>query len=73
MADIWRRRLLTIGPILPDGYEQPRGDCAECGGQCDGEECGLHAAGCIFGGPEGGTYWLYADECPHDHGPDLPA
>lgn len=60
---------MRIGPELPDDYQRPPGDCRTCGGQCDGPECGLHAAGCIYGGFSRG-YWMIADGCPLDHGED---
>jgi hypothetical protein len=60
-------KMLRIGPILPPDYEIAKGTCADCGGQCDGPDCGLHAEGCIFGGPPGGDYWLIAEGCPLDH------
>lgn len=49
----------------------PSGICQSCGGQCDGGECGLHAAGCVFGGPNGGAYWLIAEGCDLWHGETL--
>lgn len=62
-------KTLRIGPAHPCAWwdeHSPKGDCAGCAGQCDGPECGLHAAGCIFGGPD--PYWLIADGCPLFHG-----
>ena len=44
------------------------GTCSRCGGECDGTDCGLHAAGCVFGGPDNGVYWLIAEGCPLWHG-----
>lgn len=40
--------------------------CPECGGDC-APECGLHPAGCIYGGFSKG-YWLVADDCDRSHG-----
>jgi hypothetical protein len=37
-------------------------ECERCGGG----ECGLHPAGCIYGGFSVG-YWLIADMCDLDH------
>lgn len=60
---------LRIGPALPSSEwdKGPEGDCQQCGGQCDGDDCGLHAAGCVFGG-FGYAYWLIAEDCPLWHG-----
>ena len=63
MAD----RTLRIGPEIRDHSQEPKGSCDECGGQCDGNECGLHAAGCVYGG-FGYGYWLIAEGCPLWHG-----
>lgn len=63
--------VMTIGPEYPLSWwadRWPLGDCPGCGGQCDGEVCGLHASGCVFGGPDSGVYWLIADGCPLWHG-----
>lgn len=63
-------RTLKIGPAYsPSWWDEhsPKGDCTGCGGQCDGPDCGLHAAGCIFGGL-GNLFWLIADGCPLFHG-----
>lgn len=59
---------LILGHLQPTDYVPPRGDCKQCGGQCDGPDCGLHAAGCVYGG-FGYGYWMYAEDCPLDHGP----
>jgi hypothetical protein len=62
-------KLLRIGPAHPCSWweeHSPKGDCRECGGQCDGLECGLHVAGCIFGGLV--PYWLIAEGCKLFHG-----
>lgn len=40
--------------------------CSECGGNCDGDECGTHAAGCVYGGFSCG-YWLIAEGCTLSH------
>jgi hypothetical protein len=40
--------------------------CPECGGNCNGAECGLHAAGCCYGGFSCG-YWLVVDGCELEH------
>lgn len=64
-------QVLTIGPDHPMQWwmdHWPRGCCRSRAGQCDGDECGLHAAGCIFGGPDFGAYWLIADGCTLWHG-----
>lgn len=61
---------MRIGPSHPTSWwceRSPDGDCPECGGQCDGDECGRHKAGCVFGGFSEG-YWLIADGCPLFHG-----
>ena len=60
---------LTIGPLYRDWpHDSPAGDCPECGCQC-APECGLHPAGCVWGGPTDETsYWLIADGCPLYHG-----
>lgn len=56
-------RSMRIGPI------HPKGDCKTCGGQCDGDDCGLHAAGCVYGGfSESTSYWLIVEGCPLYHG-----
>ena len=60
---------MRIGPEHPDswwGKHNPNGDCPDCGGECD-DGCGLHKAGCIFGGFSYG-YWLIAEGCPKFHG-----
>lgn len=61
---------LRMGPLRYLWSHDPLpGDCPECGGQCDGDECGLHAAGCVYGGPTSQLcYWLYAEDCPLYHG-----
>lgn len=62
--------LMRIGPEHSSKWwveHNPKGDCKECGSDCDGEECGLHAAGCFFGG-FAKTYWVYAEGCPRFHG-----
>jgi len=63
-------RALRIGPMVKDWVgEGPEGLCSQCGGQCDGDDCGLHAAGCIYGGPTKQTaYWMIADGCYLYHG-----
>lgn len=63
-------RTLTIGPEHPSAWweeHRPRGECEHCGGDCDGDDCGLHAAGCVFGGL-GYGYWMYDENCPRFHG-----
>lgn len=63
-------KAMRIGPARPESWWEangPPGDCAECGGQCDGPECGTHAAGCVYGGFSL-TYWLIAPNCPLFHG-----
>lgn len=58
---------LRLGPVMSTwGRQAKDGDCDECGGQC-APECGLHPAGCVFGGLSD-PYWLIADECELDHG-----
>lgn len=61
---------LTFGPLRKDWTgSEPKGDCSHCGGQCDGNDCGLHASGCIYGGFTTDTsYWMYSDKCPLYHG-----
>ena len=63
-------REMQLGPpVSAWATEAPRGNCHECGGQCDGGECGAHALGCIFGGfTEQTSYWVYNPECPLWHG-----
>jgi hypothetical protein len=39
--------------------------CPVCGGDC-GEECGVHPAGCTYGGFSEG-FWLVAEGCKFDH------
>lgn len=61
---------ISFGPEHPyDWWEKnsPPGECQECGGQCDGGDCGIHAAGCVFGGFSQG-YWMIAEGCPLFHG-----
>jgi len=63
---------LRIGPGHPwDWWEanQPAGNCKHCGGQCNGADCGLHEAGCMFGG-FGEKFWMIAEGCPLFHGED---
>ena len=63
-------RPMIIGPEHNEIWwinKNPAGDCEECGGQCDGKECGMHAAGCLFGGFSNG-YWIYSPSCPLFHG-----
>ena len=70
-------RHLIIGHAHPDSVwaagngGEHAGDCKECGGQCDGGDCGLHAAGCVFGGFAYG-YWMFAEDRPLWHGMDIP-
>ena len=60
---------LRMGPTEDHWHgKPPKGDCEWCDGQCDGDDCGLHAAGCIFGGPIHNGYWLIAAGCPLWHG-----
>ena len=61
---------LRIGPLRKDWLkEEPKGSCKQCGGECDGNDCGLHKAGCIYGGFTAQTsYWLIAENCPLYHG-----
>ena len=61
---------MRIGPLRRDWpHDTPAGDCAECGGDCDGDDCGLHAAGCFYGGfTEQSSYWMIAEGCPRWHG-----
>ncbi len=40
--------------------------CPECGGNC-APECGLHPAGCIYGGFSVG-YWTRTEGCTLNHG-----
>lgn len=63
-------KLMRLGPLRMEWpHDPPNGACAECGSDCDGEECGLHVAGCIYGGPtEQTAYWLIAEGCPLYHG-----
>ena len=36
--------------------------------RCGGGECGLHPAGCVYGGFSAFTaYWLIAEGCELDH------
>ncbi len=59
-------RSALLGPTQSRwGRELARGACQECGGQC-APECGIHPAGCIFGGWDG--YWMICDGCELDHG-----
>ncbi len=48
---------------------EPKCDpCPECGGDC-APECGMHPAGCHYGGfTEMTAYWLVVDGCDRDHG-----
>jgi hypothetical protein len=66
----------TLHTIEEDGSERAidlagsdmfvgKGACAECGGDC-GEECGIHPAGCIYGGFSSG-FWMVAEGCKFDH------
>ena len=61
---------MRIGPLRREWpHETPPGDCVECGGDCDGDDCGLHAAGCFYGGfTAGSSYWMIVDGCPRWHG-----
>jgi hypothetical protein len=61
---------VRIGPIRRDWPHAPSsGDCLECGGECDGGECGLHRAGCVYGGFTPDTcYWLIVNGCSLYHG-----
>lgn len=61
---------MILGPAHPpEWWDQhaPDGDCFQCGGQCNGEDCGTHAAGCHFGG-FADLYWIYSPDCPLFHG-----
>lgn len=40
--------------------------CPECGGDCVPGDCGIHPAGCVYGGFSCG-YWLIAKDCPFEH------
>lgn len=62
--------LMILGAEHPGSWwdeHNPPGNCAQCGGQCDGTDCGLHAAGCVYGGL-GYGYWTYSKNCPLFHG-----
>lgn len=62
-------RKLRLGPIRA---EWKGVDPHDDGCNCDGEDCGLHKAGCIYGGFSDSTsYWLIAENCPLYHGEDL--
>jgi hypothetical protein len=63
-------RKLRLGPLRKNWpHEAPDGSCVNCGGQCDGHDCGLHAAGCIYGGfSDQTTYWMIAASCFLYHG-----
>lgn len=63
-------RQLRIGPSRNEWpQEPPDGDCAQCGGECNGGDCGKHEAGCLYGGfTEQTSYWMIADGCPLYHG-----
>ena len=60
---------LRIGPTRINWVgEEPHGDCKGCGGQCEGD-CGLHPAGCVYGGfTEATSFWLIAKDCQLYHG-----
>jgi hypothetical protein len=60
---------LRLGPMKKDWIgKEPDGECKECGGQCS-PKCGIHPAGCIYGGFTDETaYWMIADECDLYHG-----
>ena len=61
---------MTLGPEHTNEWwaeHNPAGQCRECGGQCDGDDCGRHRAGCRFGGFSLG-YWIIAEGCPLFHG-----
>ncbi len=71
MEGITRGRDMRFGPERNSAYwdeRSPKGDCPQCGGQCDpAQDCGIHPAGCIFGGLAYG-YWMIVDGCPCFHG-----
>jgi hypothetical protein len=46
--------------------------CAECDGDC-APECGRHPKGCIFGGPDGASYWTVFGDCELRHPGDIEA
>lgn len=58
-----------IGPEYKDWKTKGvKGDCPECGGQCS-PECGLHPAGCVYGGfTEETSYWIIVEGCNLFHG-----
>ena len=62
-------REVRIGPVRKEWVgNEPEGGCLDCGGQC-GDECGIHPAGCIYGGfSEQTSYWLIVDGCNCYHG-----
>lgn len=63
-------KTMRIGPSYPSSYWEehtPKGNCQNCGGECDGYDCGTHRMGCIYGG-FGEGYWLIAEGCPLYHG-----
>ena len=58
---------MCLGPVRSSWTKEPiKGGCRNCGLECDGEDCGLHKAGCIWGGWDG--YWIYDPECKLFHG-----
>lgn len=63
-------KYLRIGPLRKYWpKDEPKGDCKHYKGECDGTDCGLHKAGCIYGGFTSQTsYWLIAEGCPLYHG-----
>ena len=60
---------MRIGPIRREWRgEEPKDKCPDCGSQC-APECGVHPAGCIYGGfTEQTSYWLIATGCDLYHG-----
>lgn len=67
MSDV---KAMRLGPQHPSEWWQahtPDGDCKQCGGQCGFKDCGIHPAGCLFGG-FGEGYWMIVDGCPLFHG-----
>lgn len=63
----------TFGPLRRDWQKpEPPGSCPDCGGQCS-PECGVHPAGCIYGGwTEASAYWLVSEGCELSHGEEAP-
>ena len=66
-----RQLKASLGPLRKDWKSEPiKGNCPDCGGECE-PECGLHPAGCVYGGfTENTAYWLIVEGCEKDHGGD---